>query len=229
MSLLDIFAILYKIHFLYESVRKTNANSNIDFLVNKIVNEDFFIKVDTLNEEKKELGKILAEAIILVGDKAYEYMPKGNKIFDNAMEYIIENKSTFKNVTEFNEAFNVIKENVATHTDKSNIFEAKDIDLFSQNLINEFNKKYDTLLTPEEKSVIKTINENTHKEDLFNEYKTMCIAKLNEAKEQYTNNGDENASSRINEVIKKIENKQFIAENILIDICGFINMKNIFE
>ena len=217
------------LHSIYESIRKTGPDTDLSFFVNKITNDKTSINSAILETERKELGKILAEGMLSIGNSSIDLMPNVNIAFDSAIEFIAENKSTLKNVAEFSDAVKIIKENISKHTNKSNTFENVNIEKYSSALVEEFNRKYDTLLSEEEKLVIRTINSNPNKEDLFNDYKSTCLNKLSEAKDNFSANGDSEAVKRINSVIEKVENKVFIAENIIADICGFVDLVKLFD
>ena len=220
---------LKSLHSLYESIRKTGADADLNFFVNKITNDNTLIKASVLESERKKLGKILAEGMLMVGNDVSKYMPQTNNAFDNAIEYIAENKSTIKNVAEFSDAVKIIKENVSKHTNKTNVFESVNIETLTSNLIEEFNKKYDAILSEDEKHIIRTINTSPNKEELFNSFKDTCLRKLSEAKTKYSVDGDSEATKRINGVIEKIENKTFVVENIVADVCGFMDLTKLFD
>ena len=69
----------------------------------------------------------------------------------------------------------------------------------------------------------------TQDDELFNQYKEECIKKLTEAKIECDNNSDKTSSNRINAVLEKITNKNFVIENAGTDICGFMDLTKLFE
>jgi hypothetical protein len=207
---------------LYENIRKANANSDIDFFVNNLSNIKWDIDKN-INEDVNKLGRVLAEAIIFIGESSINYLPSENKKLDNAIIFLAENNKNKNNIAEYSDAIKVIREHVNTNT-KNNVFENTDIDSFAKKMIDEFNTKYSTL-SKEEMEIIKKINISENKEIIFNQYKKECLDKLSE----YSNKCSDEENQKITEVFNKVKNKSFVAENIGSDICGFIELTKLFD
>lgn len=220
---------LKHLHSIYEGIRKTSNTGDKDFFIHQITSKNFNTKHDTLVNETKKVGRILAEGILMIGDVAATLLPESKITLDKAVNYIVEHKSNLTNLSEFSDAVSVIKENLSKNILNTNIFATINLDEYSTSVVEEFNEKYGTLLTEEEKETIKKINKSTDKEELFNSYKNNCLKSLSEARNKYSIDGDNESLQRIDNVIGKVENKSFLSENIVIDICGFIELTKLFE
>lgn len=208
---------------LYESIRKVNGNSDINFFLENFVDVNWNIDNKTIKEDTLKLGRILAEGILTIGNKATKLLPEEKKSLDNAIIFLSENKKNKYNIAEYSDAIKIIKEHISKNNNK-NIFENINIEDLTQNLINDFNVKYSSL-NEEEINIIKQISISENKEHIFNQYKTNCLNKLYDI----TKNSNNKENEKLNEVIEKIKNKTFIAENISTDICGFIELSKIFD
>lgn len=218
---------LNKLHSIYESIRKTSKDSDIDFLINGIISENINVKNDLLVKDKKILGDILAEAYLYLGDKANELLPEENSSLDNAIKFITENKKTIKNMSSYSSAVKVIREEIEKH-DFKNITESKDIDSVANELMKRFNEKYGNELTEEEKTVVKELSESNNKEEVFNKYKEVCANKINEAKENYQKTGDIDSANKLTSIMEQVSKKVYVEETVENDICNFIEITSIF-
>ena len=203
-------------------------DSDLNFFINGIANTSWNINKKTISEDTLKLGRILAEGILSIGEKASSLIPEENTILNNAIKFISENKRTNSNIVEYSDAVKVVSEHVSKNESVKNIFEKIDLDIYANNLIESFNKKYSDL-SENEKNIIKEFNNSQNKEEVFNRYKEECIKKLSEAKSECDNNSDKTASNRINAVLEKVSNKQFVLENAGTDICGFMDLTKLFE
>ena len=220
---------LYSLHNLYETVRKANGDTDIKFLTENIINEEWNINKETLKNDVLNLGKILAEGILFLGDKAKEVVSLNeNTKLNNALNFIAENKKTNKNLNKYSDAIKIISEHISSNP-KQNVFESVDIDTYVQNLLESFNKKYTSDLTEDDWKLLKEINFSLNKEELFNRFKTNCVSKLTEAQNKFEKENSKEEYEKVSGVLKKIDNKTFVAENIIADICGFAEITKIFE
>ena len=87
---------LNTLHTIYENIRKTSKDSDVDFLINSIVNENVNLSQKTVKTVTESLGKILAEAYLYIGKEANELIPEEKQNLDNAIKYITENKKHIK-------------------------------------------------------------------------------------------------------------------------------------
>jgi hypothetical protein len=220
---------LKSLHTIFENIRKADKNVDVDFFVNNIINTKRSDNTNNISEDVKMVGRILSEAILCVGNDAENLMSEISKStsLNNAILYIVENKKNDNNIVEYGNAIKIIKENINSKESVNNIFEFNDFDTHIKSLVESFNSKYKGL-SDEEKSVIKELSKSNDKEDLFNKYKDECITNLKEAKEKYKET-DKVTYNRLADILEKVENKNYINENISTDICGFINLSNLFK
>lgn len=216
---------LSKLHSLYESIRKTNKNNDIDFFINNITNIDFNINKNSIKEDTKILGRILAEGMLKIGNNSINMLSKDNDKVDNAIEFIAENKKNINNISEYSNAINIIKEHI-NNNPINNLYENKDIDKYINELLENFNKKYNEELNNEELYILKEVINSNNKEDLFNKYKQNCIETLKNAEKNFSNESLE--KEKITQILEKINNKSFVLENVTKDICGFSEIIKLF-
>ena len=220
---------LYNLHSLYETVRKANGDTDINFLTENIIKEEWGINKKTVKDDIVKIGRILAEGILLIGDKAKELIDINENVkLNNALNFIAENKKTSKNLTKYSDAIKIISEQISSNP-KQNAFEKVDIDTYVHNLLESFNKKYTSDLTEDDWKLLKEINSSINKEELFNRFKTECVNKLTEAQSKFEKDGTIEEQKKISSVLEKINNKTFVLENITADICGFAEITKIFE
>jgi len=219
---------LNTLHSIYENIRKTSKNSDVDFLINNIVLENFNLNKDKINSDKKEIGNILAEAYFYIGEKANDLLPEEKKNLDEAITFITENKKNVKNISSYSSAVKVIREEIEKHDFENNISESKDIDTVAKEFMNKFNEKYSKELTDEEKTMVKELSESSNKEEIFNKYKEVCTNKINEAKENYQKTGDMDSANKLSSIMEQVSKKVYVEETVENDICNFIEITSIF-
>lgn len=218
---------LNTLHTIYENIRKTSKDSDVDFLINSIVNENINLSQKTVETVTESLGKILAEAYIYLGKEANELIPKKKENLDNAIKYITENKKNIKNLSNFSSAVQVIREEIEKH-DNINDFKTKDIDIIANELMREFNEKYNDKLSDDEKKIIKELAENNNKESVFNKYKEICTNRISEAKEMCKKDGDIQSLDRLQSIFEQVNKKVYTEDTVEKDICNFIEITSIF-
>ena len=87
---------LYNLHSLYETVRKANGDTDINFLTENIIKEEWGINKKTIKDDIAKIGRILAEGILLIGDKAKELVDINENVkLNNALNFIAENNSLY--------------------------------------------------------------------------------------------------------------------------------------
>lgn len=216
------------LHTIYENIRKAGKNIDVDFFVNNIAETKWGINTNTLSEDTKKLGRVLAEGYLCIGESAKNILPKENSTLDKAVEYIAENIKTNKNIAEYSNAVKIIKENVLLNNNATDIFESSNNVELSDELIKEFNIKYTDKLTEEEVKTLKEISCSTDRESVFNKYKEVCANKITEAKSKFEKDGDKASSDRLQVVLEQIISKSYSKETVGNDICNLIELSNIF-
>ncbi len=220
---------LSALHNLYENIRKSGKDMDIDFFASNIANTNWNVDKKTLSEDTLKVGRILAEGYLHLGKSAEDLFPSENTVLESAVSYIAENKKTNKNIAEYSNAIKVIKENISSKESEENVFESTDLDALAKSLLQEFNKKYSSELTEEEANALREVSSSENKEDVFNKYKNACQSKLSESKKDFEEKGDKSSSERMTAILEQVSNKTYSLENLGNDICGFIELKSIFE
>lgn len=220
---------LSALHNLYENIRKSGKDMDIDFFANNIANTNWNVDKKTLSEDTLKVGRILAEGYLHLGKSAEDLFPSENIVLESAVSYIAENKKTNKNIAEYSNAIKVIKENISSKESEENVFESTDLDVLAKSLLQEFNKKYSSELTEEEANALREVSSSENREDVFNKYKNACQSKLTESKKDFEEKGDKSSSERMTAILEQVSNKTYSLENLGNDICGFIELKSIFE
>ena len=219
---------LSKLHVLYESIRKANKNSDIDFFINNVVGS---VDVDkkALKEDVKKLGAILAESYIAIDD-ADSKLPKKNDKFYGAVEFIAENKVSNKNLSEFSSAVKVVRKAIEDNEEtNNNIFEGKSFDDKVADMISNFNEKYGEDLSEKEKEMIIKLAESKNTKDVFDNYKSLCEDKIKTAKDTFEKIGDSQSSQKVTSILEQVSKKEYSEENVFEDIKNLIEISEIFE
>lgn len=220
---------LSSLHSINENIRKASNNTDVDFFVSSLINENWNIDKKTVKDDTKKLGMVLAEAYLYIGTEAKNLIPSENASLTKAVNFIAESKRGSKNISEYSDAVKVIKEHIKTNNTTKNVFESVNLDELAQNLIEEFNAKYSDKLSEEEINILKEVGNSVDRESVFNKYKASCTQKISEAKNAFEANGDKASSDRLNVVLEQISNKKFTLETVGSDICSLIELANIFE
>lgn len=219
---------LSSLYAIYENIRKSNKNTDVDFLIESITKQDWNIDKSTLNSDVESLGLILAEAYAYLGNDVENILPKENKELSKAIYYIAENKQTKTNLYDYSKAVKIIKENIEKSESNENVFESNDLDNIAEKLVNEFNEKYSGELTEEELKALKELSLSENREIIFNKYKESCKNKIEEARNIFLSNGDKASSDRLLCVLEQVNNKSYCKESVGDDVCNLIGLSNIF-
>ena len=217
---------LKALHSLYENIRKANANGDVDFFVNGIASENWGVDKKTVDNDCKKLGRVLAEGYILINGNAI--LPKSDDTLANAVKFISENVKSAKNIAEYSDAVKVIRDRVNNHEQSNNVFESRNIDDIAKEMVDEFNKKYSTELNESEFKALKEVSCSDDRASVFNKYKELCVNKLSEAKENFDKEQNTAASEKISTIIEQVSNKSYSVDTVGNDICGMIELANIF-
>lgn len=220
---------LRSLHVIHENVRKANKSTDVDFLIEQISKINWKINNNTVNDDVKKLGKVIAESFLFLGKSAEDLLPKENRSLSSAIDYIAENKLSQRNLTDYSVAVKIIKEDISKREGTDNIFESKNLDELAEELLHEFNNKYSDTLNEEEAKVLKEIASSENREEIFNKYKSMCAESISKARVAFEKNGDANSMNRLTSVLEQVNNKKFSLDTVGEDICNLIELSNIFE
>ena len=220
---------LSSLYSLYESIRKANKNTDIEFFVNSICNENWIVDKKETQNDLEKLGKILSEGCLMVGE--IPEMKKENKQLVASIKFLVENKKNKKNIAEYSDAVKILKEHILKQEGSLNINESvNNIDNYVETLISNFNSKYSSEdLSSSEMKMIGTILASSKQDELFEEHKNKCISKLNEVKTSFDSNGDKESANKITNIIEQINQKTYNKKNICEDILSFNKLSQIFD
>ena len=122
----------------------------------------------------------------------------------------------------------IIRENVEKNEKVGNVFESKDLEKLAAELVEEFNMKYSSQLNNGEVEALREVSNSVDRESVFEKYKKICVDKLSEAKENFIKENNTAASDKLNSIMEQISSKTYSVETVGNDICGMIELTNIF-
>jgi len=218
---------LKQLHTVYESVRNISKDSDLNFFFDKFTSQDWNIANTTLKEDVKKLGMIVAEAFLTLNKPV---LPEENPSLDYAIEYVIENKVSGKNLPKYSAALKIVKEHVNKNeiSLKESLGKKENIDDKIINMVNEFNEKFNDL-EDDEKAIINEIVNSSTPENVFQQYKDNCKAKISEKRNYFEKENDTDSVKRIDTIIEQISKKEYSKDTLIEDICNMIEISNIFE
>ena len=217
---------LMALHSLYENVRKAGSESDVDFFINNIASEEWGVNKKTVAEDCKKLGRVLAEGYIYIGGNAI--LPKPNETLSNAISFISENKKSQKNIAEYSTAMKIIRENVEKSETATEAFAPKNLQEVAEEMIEEFNKKYSSQLNEGEVEALREVSSSEDRESVFEKYKKLCVEKLSEARKGFEKEENSAATEKLDSIMEQVSNKTYSLDTIGNDICGMIELTNIF-
>lgn len=212
---------LIGLYSIYENLRKMGKDSDVDYFINSL-NET--VNIESVSSKSlRKLGNLLSEAYILLGESADGMIPAENNPLDKAIEYVAENKKGMRNLAEYSNAVKIIRESIEGKS-STNMFRVNESINDAEKLIMAFNSKYNGELNDDEKAMIKKLSESDDKESVFKQYKDDCINRLSEVKKGC----GEKESERMDEIMSKVNGKQFCDETVESDICNLIEITKMF-
>lgn len=223
---------LRALHSVYENIRKAGKDTDTDFFINNMTEAFAGVNHKTKDSEVKSLGRILAEGYLYLGETARELIPEEKStlnVLSKAVEFVLENKKSSKNIAEYSNAAKVIKNHISSNGASQNMFETVDLDALAKRLVEDFNVKYSDKLTVEEANALREISSSEDRESVFNKYKEACKSKITEAKKDFESKGDKASSDRLGVVLEQIASKNYVLDTVGEDICSLIELSNIFE
>lgn len=173
-----------------------------------------------INETKEENNKLIK---IIKENKLNEYID----INDNDMslyesiEYILTNEKKLNNIDEYLSHFNVISEAIE---DLPIDGEIESLEKYYDEL-GKLSEKYGSELTDEELEFLKqALNGDTNK--IFDEEKDKTIKLINDFMDKEE---DMINKSRLSNVLKKVEDKEYSKDSAIIDISEMVEIQNTIQ
>lgn len=220
---------LNSLHKIYENIRKSHTNMDIDYFVGTICDTDWGVKEKELNEGLKKISNIVAEGYIIVGEGAGKYLGTENEVLDSAVEFIAENRTNKSNIVKYSEAVKTIREAVEKNGNIADSFEKEtDLDKVVRDLVSKYSK--DEYTDQEEMDqVSNAIARSGDEETVFVKKKTDCLTNLDEAIKKYNDGEHEEELNTLKKIHEQVSAKTYNPETIGPDICNFVEMSKLFE
>ena len=198
-------------------------NTNLD--AKDYVNESIALAMDkidtrTLGESNMKLSRLIEKYDIKPSSMISE---EKMKLYSDC-DYILSHKKSLGNLNEHNEKVNSIIE--YTKANYNSINESK-VNLSS--IVENFNKKYSTLLNEEEKSLVKDIMDfkNPQNEEkksrLFNKFKNECLENIDKLLES----ASEDDKIGLNALKEEIGGKVFCSETLVNDLAKLLEIRDV--
>lgn len=228
----------------YVNILKESDSLNKAYSINKLLsnghnngNNDLFIKesfelCNSVNKSEykndvSKLADIVSEAVRLSKINVAEInalLENKNKML-NSVDYLFENKKTFKNVSEYVKNMSVISDYLNENI--SCIKETENTNNFSD-LINELNESVDATDEQWKKELIERLTicelSNTHKSSLFNEYKNECLNLITRVVE--SKGIDTEFKSKMLTMESRLSSKEYNEDKFIEDISNLAELKN---
>ena len=180
------------------------------------------LNLKTLNESNKKLAKLIVKYNI----KPSNVLTENEMKFYESCDFLFKHKRNLTNLVEINENLNIVSD----YTKQNLITETKDTkNLFS--LIENFEKKYNNLLTEEEKSFVKEIMDwkkpdaLKRKEKLFKSIKEDCLTIISQLSENAT---DEEIEG-LNAIKEQLNAKTFCEETLVADMARLLEIRDVLK
>ena len=103
------------------------------------------------------------------------------------------------------------------------MFTESSIKDLAKSLIEEFNKNYEGKLSENELKLVKALESGKPCEAIFEEYKGICLEKINEASE----GGADGNSDKIKQISEQISSKTFSQDTFNNDIYSMLEIINV--
>ena len=179
------------------------------------------VNIKMIDESNKKLQDILLKYNI----KPIETISEDKKEFYRICDYLFKNKKKLTNLNEVNLKIKDLSKSISNNV---KINENKKDSLI---LIDEFEKKYGTLLNEDEKDFVKEImsskesSNNKKKEKLFNNIKNECLSLIDGLIKE--SNDDE--IDGLKAIKEQITNKSFCNESLVGDIAKLLEIRDILK
>lgn len=185
-----------------------------------LVNEN--IDPRTLNESNKKLCNIIARYHI----KPSEVISEDKLSLYSDCDYLFKHKKKLSNLLEYNTKINSIVD--FTVNNYNTIKESKENPL---SLVENFEKKYSSLLNEEEKSLVQEITDwrsegaEKNKIKLFNKFKNECISAVDKLLGEATSDERDNLLA----IKEQIVDKEYCKETVVKDLAKLLEIRDVLN
>lgn len=222
------------LHGVYESVRRTGKDTDVNYFINTLVSTEKDINKKTIKEDVKKLGDVLNEAYHIINKNLPEkeesldnILPENKESLNAAIEYVVENKSTTKNLPEFSFAIKTIREDIESREHSLVLSKSKDVNTNFDNLVESYNERYNDLSDTERK-IVNEILSSSDSESVFNKYLKECLNKINEKVNYFISVNDNESVKRLNGIYEQIAKKKYSSETLSEDINNIVEITELF-
>lgn len=193
--------------------------NNVPLFISETLSICGDINKKTLNEGKKELSKVVAEAVRVAGlsREEIENAISENKTVNEAIEYLAGNKKTAKNIYEYVKSVEAITEHVANVLPEEDVLEeGQTVKSLSESLASTISESE---LEPWENEtvwdIVSTKLSQGSKSGLFESYKKKCLDVMDTILESQENVAEK---SRISAMRTQLESKNYSEDSFTEDI-----------
>ena len=213
--------LLYQFQF-YKALEKYNKGISSNEYINEaleIVKNN--INKKTINESNGKLARIINKYNI----KPIQRIPNENMELFESCDFLFKSTRKLTNLNEITENINKVKNFTEKYYDFTSEGDTKN--LFS--MVENFEKKYNSLLNEEEKNFVKELmdfkqgEKNEKKEKLFNRFKNECLNTIDKLISE-SNNEEKEGLLAIKE---QIEDKTYCAETLVKDMAKLLEIRDI--
>lgn len=219
---------LSRMYALYEGIRKTGKDDDVDYFVMEAVNTDWGVNKKTIGESTRKIGSLLSLGYILLGEDTDKLLAEDNDELYNAVSFIAENRKSHKNLSQYSSAVKVLKEHISKNEKSSNDFKSDELDEFAERLVREFNEKYSEI-EGDEAEMLREFATSTDGEYIFNKYKKRCNSKLDEQRIQFEKDNQKESAEKIRIMQEKLSDKKYSPDTINEDVANLVGMMRIFD
>lgn len=200
----------------HECFRKLVSECTTNMVIEDINKHIDHIDTKMIDEGINTLRGLIYTSYKLLGENAKAFIAEENENYSNAIRYIVENKKSFKNISDFANATYVITENIKN---REIVKQNNNINTLINDIESAFNK---TSVKESVKSDNIVLND---KENIFNTYKQECLNKINESFSLLEN---EDEINKVKKIYEQVENRQYCEDTVNEDVINLIGITKCF-
>lgn len=203
----------------FNSLNNCSSEDTMSYLKESLELINNTIDKNTLKESNKKLINLLRKYQIVNED---EISNEKKELFENC-DYLFTNNKTFNNLNEYTSKLS----NVKKYIDNNKSLNESKINVFK--LIEDYDKKYSSLLNEEEKSFVQEImdfkkkDNNNKKQSFFEKMKNECINGIDKLLE----NSNDTEKYELLSIKEEITNKQYCEETLVKDMAKLLEIRDI--
>lgn len=204
----------------YKSLNECSANYTIIYLNEALDIISNKIDYKTIKESNEKLVNLVRKYGIVPKN---DYSDDKKKLFENC-EYIITNKKKMSNLNEYSTRLKEVNDYIC-----NNIKPINESKKTVYTLIEDYDKKYNSLLNEEEKSFVQEIMDwknqgnSSKKQSFFESLKKECINGVNKLLETCS----EEEKGDLTSIKEEINNKQFCEETLVKDVAKLLELRDV--